>query len=120
MAKKIDLNKFEPSNESDLLKGIFSEITVAVQASVADWKKEISVYIQSIAKKAWLTLIALRDGTITKENADLAIHTQELALNNVLLLSSFAPYDIAQKVLNAVFSTISAAIKNITGVQLQF
>ncbi|WP_081159365.1 hypothetical protein [Ensifer aridi] len=120
MANGIDLATFKPESASDLLTGMLKQIASIVLGNFNEIKKELSVHLKSLAQKAWMTQVGLATGAISRENADVAIHTQELALSNVVLYSEFMVYDTAQKVLSAVFSVIGAAIKNLTGVELNF
>ncbi|SIP94616.1 hypothetical protein SAMN05880590_101366 [Rhizobium sp. RU35A] len=120
MTTSIDLSTFKPKTADELFSGILANIVSVLKNNVEEIKKEISVHLQSLAKKAWLTQLGLAKGTITRENADIAIHTQELALSNVLLLVEFMTYELVQDVIDAAFSVVSAAIKNLTGIELKF
>lgn len=120
MASALDLTTFKPESAEDLFKGILKEISSVLIANYKEVKNEISIHLQSVAKKAWLTQVGLQQGTISREHADIAIHTQELALSSIVLYSAFMAYDTAQRVLNAVFSVITSAIRNLTGIQLSF
>ncbi|MBB4405400.1 MULTISPECIES: hypothetical protein [Agrobacterium tumefaciens complex] len=120
MAKALDLDKFEPKDASELYKGILQQVSAVLISHFNEVKNEIAVHIKSIAQKAWLTQAGLKNGTISREHADMAMHTQELALSSVLLYSEFLVYDTVQTVLNAVFGVIGAAIRNLTGFDLAF
>lgn len=102
MAKALDLDKFEPKDASELYKGILQQVSAVLISHFNEVKNEIAVHIKSIAQKAWLTQAGLKSGTISREHADMAMHTQELALSSVLLYSEFLVYDTVQTVLNAV------------------
>jgi hypothetical protein len=116
----IDLATFKPDSAEEFFEGILANVLSVVKTSIQEIKKEISTHLQSVAKKAWLTQVGLRNGAISREHADIALHTQELALSNILLLSEFMTYELVQDVMDAVFSVISAAIKNLTGIELKF
>lgn len=115
-----DLANFRPNSAKDLLDEILAQLQSVLLDRFASFKKEMSVHLQSLAKKAWLTKVGLQNGTISQADADIGLHTQELAFNNIVLYSELLAYELAQAVLDTVFGVIVAAIKNLTGVELNF
>ncbi|MDZ4363074.1 hypothetical protein [Brevundimonas sp.] len=120
MPDPVDLSVFKPNDADELFDAIWTQITGVVIDDLQSFKKEIEPMLRSIATKAVRTAGMLAAGQISREDADLALHTQELALSSVLLYSAFMTYVLAQGVLDAVFTVISAAIKNLTGIELSF
>lgn len=116
----IDLDSFKPANAGELLQGILDYVAPIAEG---DWEKavpELKGYLETVAQAAFLTTTQLAAGKITKEQADLAFHMQELSLNQILLYSKVLAYVTAQKVLNGVFQVIISAVKNTTGVELSW
>ena len=115
-----DLSDFRPKNANELFDKILEEIGAKVGGDFTSFQSEVKSHLKSVAQKAWKVKIGLEKGTISPPDADLALHTQELALNNILLYVELMPYVLAQDVLETVFAVIAAAIKNLTGVPLKF
>lgn len=115
-----NLDTFKPQSADELLQGILGQLGAVVITDFAAFKKEIEGHLAVLAKKAWKTQLDLAQGALSQADADLALHTQELLLANILAESEFLTYVLAQDVRDGVFKVISAAIKNLTGVQLNF
>jgi hypothetical protein len=113
-----DLSTFDPEDEDELLDGI---LTYTSETIGKDWKKikdNVESYLGNVAYASFRTLRRLKEGSISQREADLLLHAQELALNQVLLYGELSSYVLAQKILDSVFVAISAAIKNKTGIDL--
>lgn len=116
----VDLSTFKPADAEELGDAILAQVGLVVTSSLKEFKAEIEPIVRSIAQKGFKTAELLAAGHISREDADLALHTQELALANVVLYSQFMTYVLAQDVRDAVFKVIVAAINNLTGVELAF
>ena len=116
----MDLTTFKPNTSDELLQGILGQVAGVVGADLNKFKDTCGAQLQSLATTAWNTQISLAKGEVTQADADIAMHTQELFLNNILLQADFMTYKLAQDALDAVFAVVVAAIKNLTGIPLKF
>lgn len=111
---------FKPADAEELALKIWGEIAKVVTKDLNKFRKEVEPAVLSLSKKAVTTAQLLAAGKISREDADLALHTQELALSSVVLYSAFMAYDLAQSVLETVMAVAAAAIEGLTGIRLSF
>jgi hypothetical protein len=120
MPQPPDLATFKPSNPDELFQGILGQV---IGILGADWIKaeaELKLDLQLLARRAFQTETLLAGGKISVTEADRELHFQEVFLNSTLANFEFMAYVTAQNVLNGVFGVIQAAIKNWTGIDLNF
>jgi hypothetical protein len=120
MPQAPDLGTFKPNSPDELFQGILGE---AISILGADWAKaeaELKSDLQLLAQRAFQTQTLLAGGRISVTEADRELHFQEVFLNSALAHFEFMAYVTAQNVLDGVFGVIQAAIKNWTGIDLNF
>ena len=89
--------------------------------SAAWWKANKVVlpgYLRSLAEASIQTRLALANGLIPPEAADMILHNQELAFNQTLQFTKLMTLVLAQQLLNAAFTVIGWVIFNKTGINL--
>lgn len=118
----LDLTTFKPTSASQLGAGILTQLGTVLGTDLNQFKTTCGDQVAAVASAAWnlQTGLAAVPPTITQAQADVALHTQELALNNVILEANFMAYDLAQQALDTVLAVVTAAIRNLTGVALKF
>ncbi len=116
----IDLESFHPANASELLDGMLANAMSTALDQGAKLKKAIEADLKALSMAAFRTQARLAAGEIDQSDADFLIHMQELNLNSILLKLQFLTYALAQAVLDAVFGLIRAAVRNLTGFDLNF
>ncbi|MFQ3664902.1 MAG: hypothetical protein SNJ79_02540 [Sphingomonadaceae bacterium] len=103
-----------------ILKTLTAE---AARISGREWgaiADDVVPHLKGLAEVAVATADALRRGRIEREDADFALHCQELYLANVLRHIRVLGYLRAQQILSSVFDTLAQAIAAATGVDLAF
>lgn len=115
-----EVEAFKPATAEELAVRIWAEIAKVVTKDLQKFRKEVEPAVLSLSRKAVTTAQLLATGKISRQDADLALHTQELALSSLVLYSAFLPYDLAQGVLETVMAVAAAAIEGLTGVRLNF
>ena len=116
----IDLTTFAPNSAEELFDGVMSEVAKVLIDNFNKFKRDVAVYLKSVSQKVWDTQAKLASGVISAADADIAVQTQELALSNIVLYAPFMTYVTAQNVLDIVFKVIGAAVRNLTGIDLNF
>jgi hypothetical protein len=116
----IDLDSFSPGSASELLDGILSTAVSTALDQGAKLKATITADLKALSIAAFGTQARLATGEIDQSEADFLLHMQELNLNSILLKLQFLTYALAQAVLDAVFGLIRAAVRNLTGFDLNF
>ncbi len=116
----VDLDTFKPESAEDFASAIVQVVVGEVKDLWNEAKDTLLSHITALATAVAKTQERLISGVFSEADADYAIHQQELYFNNILLLSEFLPYVLAQRILNGVFTLINAAIKNVTGIDLGF
>lgn len=120
MTQPVDLDSFQPRSAGELFDGIVSHAVPIIGSMWSQARDELEIHFSTLAQNSFQTMKRLAEGRITREKADALLHMQELYLNNILLYSEFLVYDMAQAVLDAVFSVVKAAVRNWTGIMLNF
>jgi hypothetical protein len=115
-----DLATYKPESVDELLGDL---LEVAAAEAAKTWKNiqaDITDHLQFIAKMGIKTSAALLDKTITQREADHTFMLLRLNLNSALLHADILPYAVGQNVLNGVFGVLRAAVRNLTGIDLNF
>jgi hypothetical protein len=116
----LDLDTFKPQSAGELADGIIGELVGVLGQSWQQASSEVEADLEAYATACYRTLERLGKGQISQEKADVLLHMQELFLNNIFLNVEFWTYVIAQRALDAVVSVVRAAVKNVTGIPLNF
>jgi len=116
----IDLATFKPQSAGELAQGIFGQLLEVLGNSWIEAKSEIGDDLDAYSSSVFRTIERLANGEISEKKADVLLHMQELFLNQILLNVEFWTYVVAQRALDAVAAVISAAVRNLTGFQLNF
>jgi hypothetical protein len=116
----IDLETFKPSSAGDLAEGVIGELVRVLGESWNEARLEVEEDVRACAEAGYRTLTRLQRGEISQKKADVLLHMQEVFLNQIFLNVEFWSYVIAQRALDAVVGVIKAAIRNVTGVDLNF
>lgn len=119
MGTPVDLKTFKPGSADELLKGVLGHVAGLLQEKLKQFEKEMVTYLGDLTKASIALAKLINDGTYGARQADLALHSQELLVNNALLRAEFLTYDVAQSILETIFKVIGAAVKNLTGLQLK-
>ena len=116
----VDLDTFRPNSIGEFADGILGQVVGILGAKFDKFKTEMAGYMADLGKATLTTAKLLSDHTYTIKDADLAVHSQELFMNNVLLRAEFLAYELAQSILETIFKVVKAVIRNFTGVTLDF
>ena len=114
----VDLTIFAPKTTKELFNGIVGHLIPIAGDEWKKNKKDIGRSLENVAAAAYRTQSRLLKGDIGQREADLLLHSQEVALNQVFLYAEFSSYILAKKLLTVVFDVIKAAIKNTTGIMV--
>jgi hypothetical protein len=117
---RIDLTTFKPSSAGELAEGILGELVSVLGDSWREASAEVEGDVRACADASYHTLTRLANGEISQKKADALLHMQELFLNQIFLNVEFWGYVIAQRALDAVIGVVMAAVKNVTGFDLDF
>lgn len=117
---RVNLETFKPNSAGELVEGIIGELAGVLGNSWTEARSEVEADIEAYAASSYRTLERLVEGQISQEKADLLLHMQELFLNQIFLNVEFWTYVIAQRALDAVTAVVTAAIRNWTGISLNF
>jgi hypothetical protein len=112
-----DLSTFNPTSFDQLFNAFVEEGSAAINGNVADIKA-VPAHLKTLAKAALKTAQALAEGRIDKETAGDALQAQKDAFKQALEFEAFMALVVAQKLTDAVFRVIGAAIRNRTGINL--
>lgn len=112
-----DLSTFSPTSFDDLFKAFVDEGSAAIGSSVKDIKS-VPGHLQTLARASLNTVEALAERRIGKETAQEALEAQKDAFRQALEFEAFMALVVAQKLTDAVFRVIGAAIRNRTGIDL--
>ena len=120
MPEPVNLAEFKPNSAGELFDGVLSHVLPVLADNWERAQEDVEPALKSIAISAFNTQRRLKIGEINQDKADALLHIQELALSNTLLYAEFLTYVLRQEIVDAVFKVITAAIKNWTGVDLNF
>jgi fructose-specific component phosphotransferase system IIB-like protein len=120
MPQPPDLTTFKPNSSNELFQGILGQVIGILGADWAKAEAELKADLHLLAQRAFQTQSLLAGGKISVTEADRELHFQEVFLNSALAHFEFMAYVTAQNVLDGVFGVIRAAIKNWTGIELNF
>ena len=120
MASAVDLSTFKPTGVGDLASGIFSQLAGLLVGKFERFRQEYLSYVEDVSRATIAVANQLKDGLYDVRQADLALHAQELLISNAILRAEFLTYELAQSVLETIFTVLRAAIRNLTGVDLRF
>jgi hypothetical protein len=98
-------------------------VAEAARISGREWgaiAEDVVPHLKGLAEVAVATADALRRGRISRQDADFALHCQELYLANVLRHIRVLGYLKAQQMLSSLFDALAQAIAAATGVDLAF
>jgi hypothetical protein len=113
-----ELSTFKPETVEELV----SELRTQLANIASNWWKSnsqlVEGYLKSLAESVIQTQVALEMKKISPESADILLHNQELAFNQVLRFTEFMTLVLAQKLLDTVFAVVGWVIYNKTGVNL--
>lgn len=113
-----DLKNFKPETWRALFNGIVAHLSAKVSGEWRRVRKNIEDGLKNIAMAGIRTQHRLAEGKISRAEADLLLHGQELAMNQILIQAEFSTYELTQVALDAIFEVITTAIHNVTGVQV--
>lgn len=113
-----DLSSFDPADAGE----IGTRIVAEMEGTAGNWWKEnaplMEGYVKALAEAAIQTREALVSKRISKEQADIIIHNQELAFQQTLRFTKYMTLILAQQLLDAAFSVVGWAIFNKTGINV--
>ncbi len=112
-----DLSTFNPTGVNDLFKAFVDEGSKAIGSSVDDIKVAVP-HLKTLAEASLKTVKALAEGRIDAETAEQILADRKETLQQLLEFEAFMALVVAQKLANAVFNVIGAAIRNRTGIDL--
>jgi hypothetical protein len=114
----VDFTSLNIDNVDDLVSTLGDELG---EVSTKWWNANKSVvagYLRSLAEATLQTRLALANGQIPPEAADMIMRNQQLAFNQTLQFTKFMTLVLAQQLLDATFRVIGWVIFNKTGVNL--
>lgn len=109
-------SEFKPSSAKEMAQGFIDRVKELIGSEWKKIKDELSAYLTNMSKIIFQTSAGIESGQIPRAHADLAIHAQEVAFNQYLMMQSFLAYELASKVVDAVFDLAVTAIRNLTGI----
>jgi len=116
----LDLTTFKPETVGQLFDGLVSEVSGILGTEWSSAEADVKTYLDNIAHAAFNTTAQLAAGRLTQDQAKMQFKLQELGLKQVLLYSQLLGAVAAQKVVNGVFAVIIAAVKNVTGIDINW
>lgn len=112
----VDLRSITPEDVQDF----FESLKDAITGVSTEWwdanKNTMAGYITSLSEAVVETTLALKQERISEETADQIYRMQQAAFRQTIRYTRFMTYVLAQKIVNAVFEIVAAAIKNYTGI----
>lgn len=112
-----DLSTFNPSSFDDLLKAFLDEGGAAIGGSIEDMKV-VPGHLKTLAEATLKTGKALAEGRISAQTAEELMRDRKETFIQLLEFEAFMGLVVAQKLTDAVFRVIGAAIRNRTGINL--
>jgi hypothetical protein len=112
-----DLSTFNPTSFDDLFKAFVDEGSAAIGTSIKDIKA-VPGHLKTLAEATLKTAAALAEGRISAETAKEIMVDRKETFKQALEFEAFMALVVAQKLTDAVFKVIGAAIKNRTGISL--
>ncbi|MBO9557859.1 MAG: hypothetical protein J7515_04645 [Caulobacter sp.] len=114
----LDFANLRIDNVDDLVATLEEELGgVSTQWWNAN-KSVVTGYLRSLAEATMQTRLALANGQIPPEAADMIMSNQKLAFTQTLQFTKFMTLVLAQQLLDAAFKVIGWVIYNKTGVNL--
>ena len=113
----VDLATFNPQNLDELFHGLIEEGRAAVGGAV-DNVAAVPAHLKTLAEATLKTAAALAEGRIDAETAKEIFEDRKATLKQALEFEAYMALVVAQKLTDAVFRVIGAAIRNRTGINL--
>lgn len=114
----LDFANLRIDNVDDLVSTLEEELGgVSTQWWNAN-KSVVAGYLRSLAEATMQTRLALANGQIPAQAADMIMSNQKLAFTQTLQFTQFMTLVLAQQLLDAAFKVIGWVIYNRTGVNL--
>jgi hypothetical protein len=114
----VDLQAFTPTNADELFRGLVAALAERLGAEWRRVRGDVTAALRNLSIVAARTQRRLAEGRIGRAEADLILHSQELAMNQILLQAAFSTFELAQVALDTIFEVIAGAIRNTVGVQV--
>ena len=116
----IDIATFKPENAADVFAALAQEAAGVLTGQWAQVEADLRPYMLALSRAVVDVQKRLASGEFNKQQADYALHGQELALNSFLQYVDVVTYATAQKLLNMLFETAAKLIENVTGFSLSW
>lgn len=116
----IDIATFRPRNAGDFLDALVQVAQGELRNKWTRVEGDLRPYLQALAQAAARVRLKLASGEYTQQDADFALHGQELAINQFFQYARLVVYATAQSLINALFRTVSQLIRNSTGIELSW
>jgi hypothetical protein len=113
-----DLEAFTPTTADELFRGVVAALAERLGAEWRRVRGDVTAALRNLSIVAARTQRRLAEGRIGRAEADLILHSQELAMNQILLQAAFSTFELAQAALDTIFQVIAAAINNTVGVRV--
>ena len=112
-----DLSTFNPASLDELFDALVAEGAAAVGRSLDDIAA-VPGHLRTLAEASLKTIEALAEGRISAETAAEILRDRKATLRQALEFEALMGLVVAQKLADAAFRVIGAAIRNRTGLDL--